>query len=235
MLAEEDLEEIDVPSGVEVNEVMVDAGDSVSKGDLLATVDMATVMTSLSSLQDQMNELDKAINDAKGEEAGSQITAGVSGRVKIIYAEPEMDVSLCMAEHGALAVLSLDGYMAADLKTDKLSKDTLVTVTREDGKMLEGRVSAVAGDTVTILVTDNGPQYGEEVTISTKDGTELGKAALYIHNPLGVTGIAGTVRSVVAKENAAVVSTSPARCSSSAGKSARSQRYEAPPPPTGRG
>ena len=101
---EEDLEEIDVPSGVKVNEVMVDAGDNVKKGDLLATVDMATVMTSLSSLQDQMDELDKAINDAKGEEAGTQVTAGVSGRVKIIYAEPEMDVSLCMAEHGALAV-----------------------------------------------------------------------------------------------------------------------------------
>ena len=209
VLTEEDLEEIDVPSGVEVNEVMVDAGDAVQKGDLLATVDMATVMTSLSSLQDQMNDLDKAINDAKGEEAGSQITAGVSGRVKIIYAEPEMDVSLCMAEHGALAVLSLDGYMAADLKTDKLSKDTLVTVTREDGKMLEGRVSAVAGDTATILVSDNGPRYGEEVTISTKDGAELGKATLYINNPLGVTGIAGTVRSVVTQENIAVVSTSP--------------------------
>ena len=208
VLMEEDLEEIDVPDGVEVNELLVDAGDTVKKGDLLATVDMATVMTSLSSAQDQMNELDKAINTAKGEEAGSQITAGVSGRVKIIYAEPEMDVALCMAEHGALAVLSLDGYMAADLETDKLSKGNLVTVTRKDGKVLEGHVSAVAGSTVTILVSDNGPKYGEEITISTKDGTELGKATLYIHNPLGVTGIAGTVRNVVAKENAAVSSTS---------------------------
>ena len=209
VLTEEDLEEIDVPSGVEVNEVMVDAGDTVLKGDLLATVDMSTVMTSLTALQEQMDELDKAINDAKGEEAGTQVTAGVSGRVKIIYAEPEMDVSLCMAEHGALAVLSLDGYMAADLETDKLTKGNLVSVTRADGKVLEGEVSAVAGNTATILVTDNGPQYGEEVTISTKDGMELGKATLYIHNPLGVTGYAGTVRSVVAKENTAVSSTSP--------------------------
>ena len=208
VLTEEDLEEISVPSGVEVSEVMVDPGDPVRKGDLLATVDMATVMTSLTALQDQMDELDKAINDAKGEEAGSQITAGVSGRVKILYAEPDMDVSLCMAEHGALAVLSLDGYMAADLETDKLSKDHLVTVTRKNGKVLDGHVSAIAGNTATILVSDNGPEYGEEVTISTKDGTELGKAKLYIHNPLGVTGFAGTVRNVVARENMAVSSTS---------------------------
>ena len=204
VLTEEDLEEISVPSGVEVNEVMVDAGDTVRKGDLLATVDMATVMTSLSSLQDQMNQLDKSINAAKGEEAGTQITAGVSGRVKILYARENMDVSLCMAEHGALAVLSLDGYMAMDLETDKLDKGDLVTVTRADGKVYEGRVSTRAGNTATILVTDNGPQYAEEVTVSTKDGTELGKAELYIHNPLGVTGYAGTVRTVVAKENAAV-------------------------------
>ncbi len=204
VLTEEDLEEISVPSGVEVNEVMVDAGDTVRKGDLLATVDMATVMTSLSSLQDQMNQLDKSINAAKGEEAGTQITAGVSGRVKIIYARENMDVSLCMAEHGALAVLSLDGYMAMYLETDKLDKGDLVTVTRADGKVYEGRVSTRAGNTATILVTDNGPQYAEEVTVSTKDGTKLGKAELYIHNPLGVTGYAGTVRTVVAKENAAV-------------------------------
>ena len=32
VLTEENLEEIDVPSGVEVNEVMVDAGDSVLRG-----------------------------------------------------------------------------------------------------------------------------------------------------------------------------------------------------------
>ena len=206
VLTEEDLEEITVPAGVKVNEVMVNAGDTIRKGDLIATVDMATVMTTLSSLQDQMHELDKSINNAKDEETGNTVTAGVSGRVKIIYAEPEMDVSLCMAEHGALAVLSLDGYMAADLKTDKLSRDALVTVTREDGKVLEGKVSAAAGDTATILVTDNGPRNGEEVTISTKDGQVLGKASLYIHNPLGITGIAGTVRSVPARENAAVSS-----------------------------
>lgn len=208
VLTEEDLEEISVPSGVTVNEVMVDAGDTVRKGDLLATVDMAAVMTSLSSLQEQMDALDKSINAAKGEEAGTQIMAGVSGRVKILYAEENMDVSLCMAEHGALAVLSLDGYMALDLETDQLSKGDLVTVTREDGKVYEGKVSTAAGKTVTVLVTDNGPQYGEKVTVSTKDGVSLGQAELYIHNPLGVTGYAGTVRNVVAKENAAVTAQS---------------------------
>ena len=209
VLTEEDLEEITVPSGVEITEVVVDAGDTVRKGDLLATVDLATVMTSLTSLQDQMNDLDKDINAAKGDKASTQISAGVSGRVKIIHAEAGDDVSLCMAEHGALAVLSLDGFMAADLETDKLSKGDLVSVTRENGTVLEGKVSSAAGGKATVLVTDNGPKYDEEISVSTADGTVIGTAKLYIHNPLGVTGYAGTVSTVTAKENAAVSNGSP--------------------------
>ena len=204
VLLEDDLEAITVPAGVAINEVMVDAGETVQKGDLLATVDMATVMTALSSVQDQLDDLDDDIHAAKGETAGAQITTGISGRVKIIYARAGDDVSLCMAQNGALAVLSLDGYMAADLETDKLSKGDLVTVTREDGKMLEGKVSAAADGTATVLVTDNGPRNDEEITVSTADGIVLGKAKLYIHNPLGVTGYAGTISNVSVQENGQV-------------------------------
>ena len=69
VLTEDDLEAITVPAGVAINEVKVNAGETVQKGDLLATVDMATVMTALSSVQDQLSSLDKNINSAKGEEA----------------------------------------------------------------------------------------------------------------------------------------------------------------------
>ncbi|MBR3949151.1 MAG: HlyD family efflux transporter periplasmic adaptor subunit [Oscillospiraceae bacterium] len=204
VLSEVDVEQISVPTGVEVNEVEVKAGDSVARGDLLATIDMATVMTALSDLQEQLDELDDSIQDAKGETVSSNITAGISGRVKIIYAEVGMDVSACMARNGALAVLSLDGYMAADLETDAVAKGDTVTVIRQEGKTLEGKVESAAGGRATILVTDNGPKYDEEVTFALEDGTEIGKAKLYIHNPLAVTGYAGTVRTVSAKENASV-------------------------------
>ncbi len=204
ILAEVDLEALTVPEGVEINEVEVEAGDLVAKGDLLATVDMATVMTTLSSLQEQLDDLDDDLNDAKGEEASTAITAGISGRVKQILAQPEMDVSACMAQNGALAVLSLDGYMAVDLETDLLKKGSEVTVLRADGQEISGTVSASAGGRATVLVTDNGPQFDEEVTVLTGDGAEAGKGKLYIHNPLAVTGYAGTVKAVNVKENARV-------------------------------
>jgi len=208
VLTEVDLEAISVPEGVEVREVNVEAGETVQQGDLLATLDMSTVMTALSDLQEEMAQLDDELNSVKGETVSASITAGVSGRVKRILAEKDMDVSACMAEHGALAVLSLDGYMAAELETEALKKGDTVSVIRENGAVLQGKVDSAAGGKATVLVTDNGPKFDEEVTVTLTDGTELGKAALYIHNPLAVTGYAGTIQTINTQENAKVGATS---------------------------
>ncbi len=204
VLTELDVEQISLPEGVEVGQVEVKAGDTVRQGDLLATVDMATVMTALSGLQEDLEALDDQISDAKGETVSSIIKAGISGRVKRIFAEEGMDVSACMAEHGALAVLSLDGRMAVDLETQALEKGQAVSVTRADGKVLSGTVDSAAGGRATVSVTDNGPRYDEEVTVSLEDGTKLGTGRLYIRNPLAVTGYAGTISRVSARENAQV-------------------------------
>lgn len=206
VLTEVDQEALTVPAGVEITEVLADAGDTVAKGDLLATVDMATVMTALSDLQEQMDDLDDDINDAKGEEASSYIKAGISGRVKRLFAEVGSDVSACMAENGALAMLSLDGYMAADLETEALTKGDAVRVLRADGTEISGTVESAAGGKATVLVTDNGPQYDEEITVIAEDGSEIASGKLYIHNPLAVTGYAGTISTVNTQENASVSS-----------------------------
>lgn len=203
-LTQVDLEDITVPTGVEIIEVLVENRDTVDSGDVLATVDMASVMTALADIQEQLDDLDDDIADAKGDTVSSSITAGVSGRVKRIFAEKGTDVTACMAENGALAHLSLDGYMAADIETEALSKGDTVTVVRSDSTAISGTVESVAGGKATVLVTDNGPAYGEEVTVLAPDGSEAGSAELYIHSPLAVTGYAGTVSNVSAKENAYV-------------------------------
>ncbi len=204
VLTEVDVEQISVPDGVEIREVEVKAGDVVQQGDLLATIDMATVMTALSDLQEDLEDLDDQISDAKGETISSSIQAGISGRVKRIFAQEDMDVSACMAQNGALAVLSLDGCMAVDLETGLLEKGQSVTVTRADGTVISGSVDSAAGGRATVSVTDNGPQYDEEVTVSLEDGTTVGQGKLYIRNPLAVTGYAGTIQRVNTKENAKV-------------------------------
>lgn len=201
-----DLEQLTVPAGVEITEVLAERRDMVSTGDMLATVDMSTVMQALAEAQATIDDLDDQIADAEADKVSSTIKAGVSGRVKQLYAEKGTDVTACMAENGALAVLSLDDYMAVDIETDALTKGDSVTVIRTDGTEITGTVEKVAAGIATVLVTDNGPECDEEVTVAFDGGEVSGK--LYIHKPLKVTGYAGTVSAVNYKENSKVYANS---------------------------
>ena len=101
-----------------------------------------------------------------------------------------------MYEHGALALLSLDGYMAVDIETDALAVGDSVKVKLSDGDKISGTVESVVGSKATVLVTDNGPAYDEAVTVLNSEGTQLGTGNLYIHSALKVTGYAGTISKV---------------------------------------
>ena len=208
VLEQVDQEEIKVPAGVEIDEVFPEAGDLVTQGELLAKVDMASVMSALSDTQSQLKTLDRSINSARDDTASTNLTAGVSGRVKKIYVEVGDDVASCMAEHGALALLSLDGYLAVDIEAEGPARGDAVTVTRADGSVVSGLVEQARKGQLTVLVSDDGPLYDEEVTVADSSGTVLGKGNLYIHSPLAVTGYAGTVSGITARENAKVLSTS---------------------------
>lgn len=199
-----DSQTLTVPAGVEIAEVIAERNQQVKQGDLLATVEMSTVLTALADLQDQLDELDQQIADAKGDTVSTYVQSGISGRVKQIFALDGMDVSACMAQHGALAVLSLDGYMAVDVESEKLERGDPVTLIRSDGSEVSGTVDTAVNGRATVLLSDNGPACGETVTVRTAEGEEVGAGELYIHSPLAVTGYAGTVSQVHVKENTAV-------------------------------
>ena len=203
ILSNVDTETIEVPAGVELLEILVENGETVAEGQLLATADMATVRSAMSDLQGQIDDLDDQIAAADGDKASTRVAAGVPGRVKILYAQEGDKVADVMVENGALAVISLDGYMALDLETEALAEGDAVTVIRENGKEIKGSVETVVDGIATVLITDDGPKNGEKVTVKAGDA-ELGSGELYVHNPLMVTGYAGTVKSVHVKENGKV-------------------------------
>ncbi len=208
VLEQVDEEDVTVPAGVEVDEVIAEAGDAVAKGDLLAKVDMASVVDTLSSTQDQIKTLDKKINSAKSDTASTSVTTSVGGRVKKIYAQAGDNVVSSVTENGALALLSVDGYMAVDFESDSCARGDAVTVTLSDGTAVEGTVESATLGTVTVLVTDNGPALDEKVTVADAAGKTLGTGKLYIHSPVAVTGYVGTVKSISCKENANVTASS---------------------------
>ena len=206
-LTDVDLNSITVPEGVEITEVKVKTNQAIAKGDILATVDMASVISAMADLQTQIEDLDEQLSDAEDDAASTTIYAGVTGRVKAIFGEAGASVADVMYEHGALALISLDGYMAVDIETDALTVGDGVTVKLSDEEEITGTVESVIGGKATILVTDNGPEYDEAVTVLNDEGTVFGTGNLYIHSALKVTGYAGTIASVKTSVNEKVSDT----------------------------
>lgn len=206
-LTDVDLNSITVPEGVEITEVKVKTNQAIAKGDILATVDMASVISAMADLQTQIEDLDEQLSDAEDDAASTTIYAGVTGRVKAIFGEAGASVADVMYEHGALALISLDGYMAVDIETDALTVGDGVTVKLSDEEEITGTVESVVGGKATILVTDNGPEYDEAVTVLNDEDTVLGTGNLYIHSALKVTGYAGTIASVKTSVNEKVSDT----------------------------
>ncbi|MCC8063966.1 MAG: HlyD family efflux transporter periplasmic adaptor subunit [Clostridiales bacterium] len=194
-LASEGVEDVTFPSSVTLDTIYVEEGDTVSEGDLLASVDSASVLSALATAQAQLDALDEEIEEAAEDEVDEEVTTALDGRVKYIYAEEDDDVATVMYENGALLLLSLDGYMAVDVDAGNLAAGDSVTVTGSDGTEYDGTVDTVAS-TATVLIDDDGPVYGDTVTVTDADGNTVGTGTLYIHEELKITGYAGTVEDV---------------------------------------
>lgn len=188
---------VTVPNGVEVTEYLVKNGDLVREGDPVARVDRVSVMSAITEVQDALAELEDEIEDAAGQEDTESIYAQTDARVKLVYAEEGDDVRAVMQEHGALAVLSLDGRMAVTFDSAAAVRGgQSVTVELEDGTALDGRVESALDGVVTVTLTDDGAPAGGAVRITDGDGGELGQGELYIHSPWNAVSFAGTVSDV---------------------------------------
>lgn len=205
-LSEVDEEAITIPAGVKVEEVLVSSHDTLSEGDVIATLDISSVMSAMSDIQSEIDDLDEDLSDAASDTVSSSISAGVGGRVKKIYAQAGDSVINCMYSNGALALLSLDGYMAVEVQTDALSAGDAVTVELESEKTVSGTVESAGNGKCIVLVSDNGPEYGEIVSVLSESGEKLGSGKLYIHSPFSITGISGAISRVNTAENRVVYS-----------------------------
>lgn len=201
-LTSEGTVDVDMSSVVELEDILVEEGDTVEEGTLLASTNTSSVLSALSSVQKSMEELDTKIRKASSETISSYVKAGVTGRVKAVFAKAGDDVASVMYENGALALLSLDGKMSVTVDASEYAAGDTVTVTASDGTEYEGTVKSVTKKTAKILITDEKTVYHDEVTV---DGKYKGQ--LEINEPLKVTGYAGTVSYVSARLDAKVSGT----------------------------
>ena len=198
-------EDQDEPSGLEISEVMVESGDEVKEGDVLAVVDESSILEAMEQVQDEISQLDESIQEYQDSDEENVIESSVSGRVKKINVSAGSDLSDIMVSDGALMVLSLDGKMAVSLSgVSGVSAGDSVTVTLSSGTQVTGTVDSASGEDCVVTLTDNGTTYGDTVIVTDSSGQELGSGELTIHEPLEITGTSGTVSAVNVSENASV-------------------------------
>lgn len=193
-LIEQDAIEISIPAGVKLTQFLAENDELVKTGDSLATVDRVSVMTAIAQVQESLAYLAEELETVNEQADSNEIIAQAGGRVKQIYAETGENVQDVMLEHGALAVLSLDGKMGVQLEAEtNLSVGSSVSVTLAGGTEVTGRVESTLGGTLVVTVPDEGYAVDEMVQVFQEDGTILGTGALYIHNALKVTAYSGII------------------------------------------
>lgn len=187
-----DGEDIELPSEVKITEFLVKNGQEVKKGDPVAKIDKVSALTAVTEIRTSMAAVEKQMETFSDEKSASTVTAPAGGRVKAIYANPGDSVAQVLVEHGALALLSLDGRMRVTLTvSSQLIPGDSIPVTLDSGKTVTGRVESNLNGELTVTIADNGYAVGDTVTLE-----GLGSGSLEIHNPWLATAFNGTVSQV---------------------------------------
>ncbi len=187
-----DGEDIELPSEVKITEFLVKNGQEVKKGDPVAKIDKVSALTAVTEIRTSMAAVEKQMETFSDEKSASTVTAPAGGRVKAIYANPGDSVTQVLVEHGALALLSLDGRMRVTMTvSSQLIPGDSIPVTLDSGKTVTGRVESNLNGELTVTIADNGYAVGDTVTLE-----GLGSGSLEIHNPWLATAFNGTVSQV---------------------------------------
>ena len=189
------------PIDLTVDEVKATVGQSVKKGDAIATVDTDKLADTIATLRSDLSTLDSSIAQAAAQQDDTvKVTSPVSGRVKQILASDGDDASTLTLSKGGLMVLSTDGLMRFDCtltKAGAVAAGDDVTVTA-GGSNYSGLVTEVSADGKSCVITlsDYGPKVGAKATAKV-DGKAIGSGKLSINQPYTVAattgGVVGTI------------------------------------------
>ena len=208
-LTAQDGEDVLTPAAVTIIQLPVKTGDEVSRGDVLARVDVDKLQDTVNDLKAQRDDQEQVVKSLSGKKASETVSSPVKGRVKKVFADEGEDVSTVISRDGALALLSTDGLMIVRFipqESTGLRAGAAVSVKDDRGIEWDGRVASISSATkeATVTFTDDGPKLGD--TVSVYQGALIGAGPAEINAPLTITATGGTVdRSRYEnKENASV-------------------------------
>lgn len=87
-----------IPEGIEIDTIFAKKGDVVKEGDVLASLDVASLQYRAAELSSQLTALDQHLGTRK---VKTTITTPVKGRIKYLPVAKDDDVIEAVNEHGA--------------------------------------------------------------------------------------------------------------------------------------
>lgn len=185
-------------ASAKVDSVLVENGDAVKKGQLIARLNADAVNDNIKSLKDQISAQDATIAGMRAMPGTKTLYAPVDARVKAIYAKQDEDTGVSMSADGALMLLSTDGKMKVAFVPGsgtmvKAGEAVMVTVGHAT---LNGYLSSVPDSTTdeaVAVINNDTCSVGAKAVVKDASGAKLGQGALEVNAPLLVTADSGTV------------------------------------------
>lgn len=181
-------EELALPYAVTVTETLVEEGDTVTAGQPLMRIDTAALQTTIDELQTALDTTEDEISALADDYVNAKyLKLGIDGVVKEIYLSKGEYLQDVMAEHGSLALLSLDGKMYVDIPAEEgMEVNTKLTVILNGSRYLDAVVRSVEDGVARITFTDLYAANGQEVDVR-YNSRIIATAPAYIHMPYHVT------------------------------------------------
>ena len=196
-LAAPDSVDVELPDDIAVTSVFVEVGDTIAAGDVLATLDTASLSARAATLANELSSLDRQI---RSRSTTASIYSPVRGRIKYIPVVEGDDVLGAIAQYGALALISSDELMQIEIETDAvLSLSSTVNVVWTDDEA-EGTVAQKTSSGYIITLTDDGTPYQQSAQVYDAD-ILIGEGMITIHAPVAVYAAGGTIETVRLSEN----------------------------------
>ena len=201
-LTAEKATEVTVPSTIEITEFLVKNGDRVEEGQPLARVNRVTLLGAIAEVQQNLEEIAFEMLTNANRYSVAKLSSQVNGRVKALYAGVGDDVRQATLEHGAAAVVSVDGLMVAEVLTDRpVQAGESLTVRLSDGTEVPGRAETFLEGRLRVTLSDDGPLLDDTVSVLTATGEKLGEGTLAAHSPWDLLATDGVVNHVYVSEN----------------------------------
>lgn len=187
--------QLDAPANGTVEEIFIESGDFVKKGDDILSIRNDRIDDEILALENEIQSLDISIISESSRKTSS-VYSPVSGKIKGIFVQKGDDLSAVSSTLDGILLISVDDRMVVHIPVGtSVSVNDKVTV-HIGNKTAEGTVVTIGSEEIEITFDDHSYAIGETATVCDSGGNELGKGPVEVHTPYYVISKTGIVSSV---------------------------------------